>query len=145
MTSPKDATGEVEAMTADAQKAAADQFEKIAASFEDLAAFNQQNVDALVRSSSVAVKAAEEMSAEFVKYSKQRLEDGAAIAKELGAVRTMPALLEMQAGFAKASFDDFMKCSTKFGELYVAAAKDVFEPIGARAEAAAEMAKSYRI
>ena len=145
MAAAKDAAKKVETLAADAQKAATDQFEKIAKSFEDVAAFNQDNFDALVKSSNVAVKAVEEMNAEIVSFSKKSVEEGVAAAKELSAIKTMPELLEKQTAFAKASVDDFMKQATKFNELAMAAAKDVFEPMNARATAAADLVKSYRV
>ena len=145
MATTKDAAKKVETLAADAQKAATDQFEKIAKSFEDVAAFNQDNFDALVKSSNVAVKAVEEMNAEIVSFSKKSVEEGVAAAKELSAIKTMPELLEKQSAFAKASMDDFMKQAAKFNELAMAAAKDVFEPMNARATAAADLVKSYRV
>ena len=145
MATTKDAAKKVETLAADAQKAATDQFEKIAKSFEDVAAFNQDNFDALVKSSNIAVKAVEEMNAEIVSFSKKSVEEGVAAAKELSAIKTMPELLEKQTAFAKSSVDDFMKQATKFNELAMAAAKDVFEPMNARATAAADLVKSYRV
>lgn len=145
MATAKDAAKKVETLAADAQKAATDQFEKIAKSFEDVAAFNQDNFDALVKSSNLAVKAVEEMNAEIVSFSKKSVEEGVAVAKELSSIKTMPELLEKQTAFAKASMDDFMKQAAKFNELAMAAAKDVFEPMNARATAAADLVKSYRV
>ena len=145
MATAKDAAKKVETLAADAQKAATDQFEKIAKSFEDVAAFNQDNFDALVKSSNIAVKAVEEINAELVSYSKKSVEEGVAVAKELSSIKSMPELLEKQTAFAKSSMDDFMKQAAKFNELAMAAAKDVFEPMNARANAATDMVKSFRV
>jgi phasin family protein len=62
----------------------------------------------------------------------------------LATVKTAPEFIEKQAAFAKASFDGFMKQATQFNELFMAAAKDVVEPLNARANVAADMAKTYR-
>ncbi|MEL6792655.1 MAG: phasin family protein [Pseudomonadota bacterium] len=144
MPAAKDAAKKVETLAADAQKAATDQFEKIAKSFEDVAAFNQDTFDAIVKSSNIAVKAVEEMNAEIVSFSKKSMEEGVAAAKEISSIKTLPELLEKQSEFAKTSMDDLMKQATKFNELYMAAAKDVMEPMNARATAAADLVKSYR-
>ena len=144
MATAKDAAKKVESLAADAQKAATDQYEKITKTWEDAAAFGQDNLDAVVKSSNIAVKAVEDMNAEFVSFSKKSVEEGVAAAKELSSIKTMPELVEKQAAFAKSSMDDFMKQATKFNELYMAAAKDVFEPMNARAAAAADLVKSYR-
>lgn len=140
----KTAAKKVEALVDDAQKAANDQFEKMTKSFEDVAAFGQENVDAVVKSSNLAVKAAEEMNAEIVSFSKKSVEDAVAAAKDIAAVKSAPEFVEKQAAFAKASFDGFMKQASQFNELYLAAAKDVVEPLNARAAAAADLAKAYR-
>ena len=145
MAAAKDAAKKVETLAADAQKAATDQFEKIAKSFEDVAAFNQDNFDALVKSSNIAVKAVEELNAEIVSFSKKSVEEGVAVAKELSAIKTMPEFFEKQSAYAKASMDDFMKQAAKFNELAMAAAKDVAEPMNARATAAADLVKAYRV
>ena len=145
MATAKDAAKKVESLAADAQKAATDQFEKIAKSFEDVAAFHQDNFDAIAKSSNIAVKAVEEMNAEIVSFSKKSIEEGVAAAKEFSTIKSVPEFVEKQADFAKSSVDGFMKQATKFNEMYMAAAKDVFEPVNARATAAADLVKSYRV
>ena len=144
MATAKNAAKKVETLVDDAQKAATEQMEKVTKSFEDVAAFNQDNVDALVKSSSLAVKAAEELNAEFVSYSKKSLEEGVAAAKEMTAIKTLPELVEKQAEFAKSAFDGFVAQASRFNEMYLAAAKDVFAPLNDRATVAADMVKSYR-
>lgn len=144
MAAAKSATKKVETLVDDAQKAASEQMEKVTKSFEDVTVFGQENVDAFVKSSTIAVKAAEEMNAEFVSFSKKSMEEGVAAAKEMTSVKTLPELVEKQVEFAKTSFDGFMKQATRFNEMYMSAAKEAFEPINERANVAAEMAKSYR-
>jgi len=51
------------------------------------------------------------------------------------------AFVEKQAGFAKESLDAMMRQSTKMSELLVAASKEVFAPLTARATAAADLMK----
>ncbi len=145
MATAKDAAAKVESLAADAQKAATEGFEKIAKSFEDVAAFGQDNMEAFVKSSNIFVKAAEELNAEMVSFSKKAVEEGVAAAKEMTSVKTMPEFVEKQAAFAKASLDGYMKQAAKFNEMFMAAAKDIAEPMNARAAAAADMVKSYRV
>ena len=141
----KDAAKKVETLAADAQKAATDQFEKLAKSFEDVAAFGQDNFDALAKSSAIAVKAAEEMNAEIVGYSRKAVEDGVAAAKDMTSIKTMPELMEKQAAYAKTSVDELVKQASRFNELYMAAAKDVMAPMSDRAAAAADLVKGFRV
>ncbi|QIE55490.1 phasin family protein [Pikeienuella piscinae] len=145
MATAKDAAAKVETLAADAQKAATDQFEKISKSLEDVAAFGQDNMDALMKSSSVAVKAAEELNAEIMSFSKKSVEEAVASAKEMSSIKTVPEFVEKQAAFAKTSLDGYMKQAAKINEMFMAAAKDMAEPMNARAAAAADMVKSYRL
>ncbi len=144
MATAKTAAKKVETLVDDAQKAATEGYEKITKGFEDAAAFNQENVDALVKSSSVAVKAAEEMNAEWVSFSKKSMEEGVAAAKDMTSVKSIPEFVEKQAEMAKSSFDAMIKQSARFNEMYLAAAKEVYAPLTDRASATADMAKSIR-
>jgi phasin family protein len=143
MATAKSATQKVETLAADAQKAATDQFEKMTKTFEDVAAFGQDNVDAFMKSSNIAVKAAEDMNSEFMTYTKKTVEEGVAAMKDMSSIKTIPEFVEKQAELAKLSLDGFMKQTAKFNEMFMAAAKDVSEPMNARASAAADMVKSY--
>lgn len=144
MAAAKNTAKKVESLVEDAQKAANDQVAKITKSFEDAAAFNQENVDAMVKTSSLAVKAVEEMNAEIASYSKKTFEEGVAAAKELSTIKTVPEFVEKQAELAKAQFDGFVKQTARFNEMYLAAAKEVYAPINDRATAAAEIVKNFR-
>ncbi len=143
MATAKTAAQKVETLAADAQKAATDQFEKMSKSFEDVAAFNQDNMDAFMKSSNIAVKAVEEMNSELMSFSKKSVEEGVAAVKEMTSVKTLPEFVEKQAELAKTTLDNFMKQSAKLNEMFMAAAKNVAEPMNARASAAADMVKSY--
>lgn len=145
MATAKDAAAKVENFAADAQKTATAQFEKMSKSFEDAAAFNQDNIDALMKSSNIAVKVAEELNTAFMNFSRQAVEESVAAAKDLSSVKTVPEFVEKQAAFAKSNLDSFMKQSAKFNEMFMAAAKDVVEPMNARAAAATDLVKSYRV
>lgn len=127
-----------------AQKAAADQVAKIAKTLEEAAAFGQDNMGALMKSSNLAIKHVEEMNAEIVAFSKKSIEEGLAAAKELSTIKTVPEFVEKQAELAKSQFDTFMKQAARMNELYMAAAKDVYAPLNDRAAAAADLVKTYR-
>lgn len=144
MATAKKAANQVETLVDDAQKAATEGYEKMSKGLEDVAVFNQDNVDALVKSSGIAAKAVEELNAEWMSFSKKSIEEGVAAAKEMTSVKSIPEFVEKQADLAKTSFDAFFKQSARFNEMYLAAAKDVYAPLTERASAAADMAKSAR-
>lgn len=140
----KAATKQVEEFTAEAKKTMEEGVEKMSKGLEDATQFGQENVEAVVASSKVVAKAAEEMNAEILAFSKKSYEDSMAAAKEFTSVKSMSELFEKQTEFAKVSFEGFVAEATKLNEMYSSAAKDAFEPINARLTAAAEMVKTYR-
>ena len=138
-----DAAQTIETIAADTQKAAKEQFEKLTAGLETMTAFNQENFDAMVKSSEVATKAAEGFTNEFSTYSKKAFEDSVAAAQDFAAAKNVTELFEKQTAFAKSSFEDFVKQATKMNEMFAATAKDVASPLNARVGAATEAMKSF--
>ncbi len=139
----EDASAKVENFVAETQKTASEQFEKMSKGFEDLTAFSQENVEAVVKSSEIAAKAAEGITSEMSAYSKKAYDDGVAAAQDLASAKTVSELFEKQSAFAQSAFEGFVSQATKMNEIYVAAAKDITAPLGARVTAATETMKSY--
>jgi phasin family protein len=141
----QDATAKVETLVADTQKTVTEQFEKITKGFEGFTAFGQENLDAVVKSSEIAAKAAEGIGSEISAYSKKAFEDGVAAAQEFASAKTMTELFEKQTAFAQSAFEGFVSQSTKMNEILVAATKDVTAPLGARVTAATEKMKTFAL
>jgi phasin family protein len=141
----QEATAKVESLVADTQKTMTEQFEKMSKSFEGMSAFSQENVDAMVKSSEIAAKAAEGISTEISAYSKKAFEDGVAAAQDFASAKTMTELFEKQTSFAQSAFEGFVSQATKMNEIYVAAAKDITAPLGARVTAASDRFKSFSL
>ena len=97
----QEATAKVETFVADTQKAVTEQFEKLSKGLEGLTTFGQENVDAIVKSSEIAAKAAEGIGTEIGAYSKKAFEDGVAAAQDFAAAKTMTELFEKQTSFAR--------------------------------------------
>ncbi len=138
----QEATAKVETLVADAQKTATEQFEKFSKGIEGLTTFSQENVDALVKSSEIAAKAAEGIGTEISAYSKKSFEDGVAAAQDFASAKTLTELFEKQTSFAQTAFEGFVSQATKMN---VAAAKDISAPLGARVTAASEALKSFSL
>ena len=139
----QEATAKVETLVADTQKAVTEQFEKLSKGIEGLTTFGQENVDALVKSSEIAAKAAEGIGTEISAFSKKSFEDGVAAAQDFASAKTLTELFEKQTSFAQSSFEGFVSQATKMNEIYVAAAKDISAPLGARVSAATEKLKTF--
>jgi phasin family protein len=141
----QEATAKVETFVADTQKTVTEQFEKLSKGLEGLTSFGQENVDAIVKSSEIAAKAAEGIGSEISAYSKKAFEDGVAAAQEFAAAKTMTELFEKQTAYAQSAFEGFVSQATKMNEIYVAAAKDITAPLGARVTAATEALKTFSL
>ncbi len=141
----QDATAKVESFVADTQKTVTEQFDKLSKGFEGLTTFGQENVDAIVKSSEIAAKAAEGIGTELSAYSKKAFEDGVAAAQDLASAKTMTELFEKQTSYAQSAFEGFVSQATKMNEIYVAAAKDITAPLGARMSAATDAMKSFSL
>lgn len=102
------------------------------ANFEDVAAFGQQNLDAMVKASEAATKAAEGIGEEITTFSKKSFEDLVAVAQDLSTAKTATELFEKQSAFAKSAFEGFMTQAGKMNDMYAAAAKDMSAPLNAR-------------
>jgi phasin family protein len=139
----QEATAKVETFVADTQKTVTEQFEKLSKGFEGLTTFGQENVDALVKSSEIAAKAAEGIGTEIGAYSKKSFEDGVAAAQDFASAKTLTELFEKQTSYAQSAFEGFVSQATKMNEIYVAAAKDITAPLGARVSKATEALKSF--
>jgi phasin family protein len=141
----QEATAKVETFVADTQKTVTEQFEKLSKGLEGLTSFGQENVDAIVKSSEIAAKAAEGIGSEISAYSKKAFEDGVAAAQDFAAAKTMTELFEKQTAYAQSAFEGFVSQATKMNEIYVAAAKDISAPLGARVSAASEALKTFSL
>jgi phasin family protein len=141
----QEATAKVETFVADTQKTVTEQFEKLSKGFEGLTTFGQENVDAIVKSSEIAAKAAEGIGTELSAYSKKSFEDGVAAAQDFASAKTVTELFEKQTSYAQSAFEGFVSQATKMNEIYVAAAKDITAPLGARVTAATEALKSFSL
>lgn len=141
--SVKDAAATVETFAADAQKAFTEQFGKVTKGLEEAAAFGQQNVDALVKSSELAAKAAEGIGSEFSAWVKKSFDDSVAATKDFAGAKTVTELFEKQTAFAQTALEGFVAQATRLNDLYTAAAKDVTAPVAARFSAATSAVKSF--
>lgn len=139
------ATAKVEEFTADAQKSMTEQMEKMTKGFEDVTAFGQENLDAIVKSSEIAAKAAEGIGTEVSAYSKKAFEESVAAAQDLASAKNMSELMEKQTAFAQSALEGFMSQATKMNDIFMAAAKDVSAPLNKRVSAASESMKSFGV
>jgi len=143
MAATKKTANKAEDMFTEAQKTIEANTEKFGKGFEDATAFGQETLDALVKSTEIATKAAEELNADVAAFSKKSFEDSVAAAKDLSTAKTPVELFEKQAAFAKSAFEGFMTQAAKWNDAMTAATKEATAPMAARANAASDLAKTY--
>ena len=111
--------------------------------FDEATEFGQQNVEAFVKASELATKAAEGINEEITAFAKKSFEDSVAVAKDMASAKSPTELFEKQSAFAQTAFEGFVAQATKMNEIFTATAKEVTAPLNERFEAASETMKSY--
>lgn len=122
--------------------AAQEQLEKAATaafqSYDELTALGKDNIDAVVKASTVLVKGFETLGKEVASYSQASVEKSVANTQALFSVKTLRELLELQSELTKQALDSWLEEGTKLGELSVKASNEAFEPIQKQVNIAVE-------
>lgn len=110
--------------------------------YGDVAAYNKENVEAVVQSGTVFAKGLETLSKAVMAYTQAQYEQGVTVAKAMMGVKTMRELVDLQSEYARTSFDAMVAEATKVSEISVKVANEAIEPLSARVNATVEkMAK----
>ena len=117
---------------ADAFKAG---FDKAIAGYDSVVGYGKDTAEALIKSATVAGKGAETLHGEIYAYAKQSMEESIAAGKAILGAKSVHEAIELQTGFAKSAFENYVAELTKFNQLFTATAKDSFAPLQARAQA----------
>ncbi|WP_372398406.1 TIGR01841 family phasin [Azospirillum sp. HJ39] len=121
---------------------AKEQFEKTAAqllkSYEDLQAAGKANVEALIASSTIAAKGAEDLGREVVAYGQSTLDKSITTGKALLGAKSLQEVVELQNAFLKSSFDSLLAETGRLQELTTKFTSDAFAPLNARVTATVE-------
>ena len=145
MAATKKTANKAEDIFTEAQKTFETNAEKFGKGFEDVAAFGQETLDAMTKSTEIAAKAAEELNADIAAFSKKSFDDSVAAAKDIASAKSPTELFEKQAAFATAALEGFMAQATKWNDAMTAATKEATAPMAARANAASDLAKTYAV
>lgn len=101
-------------------------------SFEDFQALGKDSVDAYVASATAFSKGLQTITAEAVDYSRKSFERGTQAFEKASSAKSFDKALEVQQGYAKEAYEAFLGQMNKFGELYVATAKEAYKPFEAK-------------
>jgi len=107
-------------------------------SYEEYTAFSKANVDALLKSGTIAAKGAEDINKELVAFAQASFDKSVAAGRALLSAKSINEVVELQNSYAKQSFDSLVAEATKLQELSVKVANEAFAPLNARVNAAVE-------
>ena len=122
--------------------ASKEQFEKMNTNafkvYEEISKFSKDNIEACVAASTIAAKGAENIGKAVMAFTQESMEAGAQVAKAVLGAKTLREAVDLNADFAKQSFDKFVAESTKLSEMTVKVSNEALEPISARVNVAVE-------
>jgi hypothetical protein len=97
--------------------------------FEDIQKYGKDNLDVAMKAFGVQQKGVQAIATEVADYSKKVVEAGSAQFEKLLGVKTLDKAIELQADFAKASYEGYVAHATKVGELVTELAKEATKPL----------------
>lgn len=132
---------QAKAMFNDANDRAKSAMEKGSKLIEDMNAFSKGNLEAVVESSKIAAKGAEDVARYTTDYARGAVEKANATAKQFAAVKSPTELFKLQGDLAKEAMDSMMAETAKFTENYLKLLGEIAQPLSNRVAVAAEKMK----
>lgn len=111
-------------------------------SIEKIVALSKENVEALVKSGTVAAKGFEDVAKASQEYVSASTEKADAVFKALFACKSPAEFLELNSKLARESVEGAIADSRKFAELTQSVVTATLEPISARVSAFQSLVKS---
>jgi hypothetical protein len=97
--------------------------------FDDFQKLGQQNVDTAMKMLGEWSKGWQAIAAEMTDYTKRSFEEGTATVEKLLSAKSVEQAVEIQTGYAKRAYDDYMHHVSKLGGLYAELAKEAYKPV----------------
>jgi hypothetical protein len=98
-------------------------------SLEDMQKMNQVNLDGAMKVWGDFGKSWQALAAEWTDYTKRSFEDGTQTFEKLVSAKSVEQALEIQTGYAKRAYEDYVREMTKIGALYQDIAKEAVKPM----------------
>jgi phasin family protein len=137
----QDAQAKATAMFGDVNTRAKAAMERSTKLFEELNEFNKGNVEALVESSKVAAKVAEQLGQNAAETARKNFEQATAALKSIASAKTPTEFFQLQSDYARSAFDQLISETSRNSETMLKLAGEVFQPISNRFAVAAEKIK----
>lgn len=103
-----------------------EQFQKFG---EELHKAGKNGFDAAFRSFGEANQGFQAIATKVADYRKNALEDGTRTFEQLMGAKSIEQAVEIQAQFAKNTFDTYVAEMSKIGQMYVAVARNAYRPV----------------
>jgi len=112
--------------------------EKAMKTSEEMLAFSQGNLEALIKSSQIYATGFQDISKHLAASSKASLEESVAFTKSLMGVKSVKEAVDLQTGYAKASIEKAVAETNKITDATVKLAEQAVAPLTARITLAVE-------
>ena len=97
--------------------------------YDEANAMNKESFDAVVKAGVVLTKGAEAVSKTYYEITQASTKASVETTKAMLGAKTAKEFVEIQAEFARTSFDNFLSESTRLSEMSVKFANEAFEPL----------------
>ena len=134
-------TERAKAMFGDMNARTKDAVAKGTKAIEEMNEFAKGNIEALVASSKIAAKGAEDIAKYSAEYGRKAIADTTENAKKFAAVKSPTEFFQLQSELVKSSIDAMVSESSKFTENYLKLMGEVTQPISNRVAVAVEKVK----
>ena len=103
-------------------------FEPLHNTTEEFQKAGQANYDAVVRAYGEASQSFQAIGQELSDYAKRSFENTARTFEQLVGTKSLERALEIQAKYAKSTYENWTAEVSKIGEMYQAAASEAYKP-----------------
>jgi hypothetical protein len=97
--------------------------------FDEFQKLGQTNVDTAVKMFGEWNKGLQAIAAEMTDYTKRSFEESTATFEKLLTAKSVEQAIEIQTGYAKRAYDEYMHQMSKIGGLYAELAKEAYKPV----------------
>jgi hypothetical protein len=97
--------------------------------FEAFPRFAPYNLEAAMKAFGEWNKGMQAIAAEMTDYTKRSFEEGTATMEKLLSAKSFEQAVEIQTGYAKRAYDEYMHQLSKIGGLYAEIAKEAYKPV----------------
>ncbi|MDN5928002.1 MAG: phasin family protein [Hyphomicrobiales bacterium] len=96
--------------------------------FEGADVLGKEFIDTGLKSFASLSKSIQAIAVDATEYTKKSYEDGSTAFQKFAAAKSPEAAFEVQAGYAKSTYEGFVAEATKMIDLYAELARDAYKP-----------------